>query len=371
MEHISLRGDEEFDTRLGLDVVETPETRATPQQADALSQAALRTTVDQVATDITEERPSFDGDEPYWTVFRLLVTKSGINQWWSLSDIWQHLNRNYDMSAESLFSVQEAIEQWAEFFSDDAASRNIFGEFKVDGSSYTFVETKPAIVAQTPVEVIPVIRRHPAPKPEVIRERPIERSIIATLRSVPERILKQSEVKKRLAKEYPQLSPDAIQQEIDAMTARGALLKANPDGRAYLFLDTDARIPTKEESVDEEGLEVDANEELDTGVAVDILKALTARGTAYYSRTLSMNELWRVIQGLDTKSHIGTDEEIALMKKTCRQLESAALIKGIGKKGYRVGLADKSKKWEILELLKQTDIEGVLTSRVASDTSSI
>ena len=95
------------------------------------------------ATQSIEVKEKFGGEESYWTLYRLLCIEGKRGFSVSLRDIWIHLEKNYDLSLETLDTLEATLYEWAGDLETDVLERNgVQGQFmqSVDRSGFVFVE---------------------------------------------------------------------------------------------------------------------------------------------------------------------------------------------------------------------------------------
>lgn len=345
--------------------------------ADSLVSAAQETRQNVNIMALVER---FGDESSYWTVFRMFAVEQNIGRPRSIAEVFDYLSRNYDMSEETLGTLEKTLQEWTEDLESDARARGINGTFtKVDGG-YVFAE-----FAKQPSSVIkkPRSKKVPEPRPEhVLTEEQtaevldplaeLEATIRQILQQSADHAAKQADVKKQIARAGGPLLLEHLQRDVDAVVERGGVHKFRRNRVAYLSLD-----PREDEHTLREVDVAEAEDKtftFDVSLAMTILESLTAYGT-HYNQKLTMNDLWRRINDDESLAQRVPEEESEKLKRACRQLQSLGLLsagikttaevkskrtRGSSRREFRVRLESQEQKKQIQQLLQSPNAVDLL-----------
>ena len=336
------------------DVTEQSAFRAAAQKIVEASQG-LQETVNGLEIAKLE---AFGGEESYWTVYRLFTIDENRGRIWALDEIWQYLEKNYDLNEETPETLEGTLLEWAiDIETDVAQKRGIQGVFLPQGGGFAFAER---LVANPPVEQKDEQKEKPKDSPEVVDRKddivpPVERltarqRLSAVVQKIieaePDQIMRQADVKKRILEYNSQLDHGHLQKEINAIVAEGDIFKFRRNKVAYLSL---TERPDEEESrlpVDKEGKR-EEEEVIDVEVAEAVLQALCAP-RRHYQQKITINDLWRTVNNVTDKSRRPPDSEIESLKQVCKQLQKKGLVTAnsekMGTGGVRTNSGTSSKR---------------------------
>ncbi len=334
----------------------------------------------------------FGEEESYWTVYRMFVVGDNLGRPWTMDEIFDYLSKNYDMTAEDPKTIQETLLDWAADLQTDARERlGIDGLFVHANGIYAFAErlnfgasaeARRSLAAEREARIaLRDMVSRPVEASEfidpVLR---INRVIITTLKGFENGLARQSVLKRSVVSGGYDGEPEDLQPYIERLVEDGVLYKVRHGAIAYLSL-TPIEVQT-----DTEESEIREKESLDIETSADILKVLCAPGT-HYAQRLTMSALWRRINATTDKSVAIPDEQLAMLKKACRQLQSMGLVRAGGEKMgtgggnrtksaaskkrlrsasqhvYKAGLSSQGVKEEIQGVLNDGGLEAYLLER--------
>lgn len=296
------------------------------------------TEVEHTLEGLTESLSPFGDEDSYKTVFRSFVVGENLGAERSVESLWPLLEQYYDMDEETIESVAETLEEWADDIQTDAAELGIRGIFTQHEGNFVFMvrasrQEKTEQPALTEVAITPELEASVVENIghlEVI-EQPNEPrliDLIANQLHIAEGgTVAQPLLKKTLAKLTGRTADD-LQAEIDALTAEGKLFKIPRGVKKEISL-TPQDIETPEI---EETLETEKPEQvLDIRMASDIITTLCKPGR-HVQQEMTLNELWIEINDVVDKQINPFDSEIAELRATSRQLKSMGIVTAGAKK---------------------------------------
>lgn len=326
---------------LGNSVIHAAFTAASSHEASIGDTAEMR----EVTNDEDVYDP-FGDEESYWTIYRIFASQKNLGRLWGLEDIWDYLLNIYDMSLETLVTLEETLMEWREDIEADAANRGIKGTFMKYGESYVFAE----LITSVPTRSISDkfsendVPRKAAPKHVTSTKvevatalQSVEYDIKGVLDSSLDGAVKQAEIKKYLVRDKGELSQEELQNYIDELVRKGRIYKFRRGAAAYLALEPHetGHLPILE--LDKE----DGNEKeiFDSETSVAILRVLCEPGS-HYERKQTLKHLWVSINR--GEGNRITEEGLGQLKKASRQLMRMGLVTAGGEKMGTGGVRTKS-----------------------------
>lgn len=305
----------------------------------------------EFSDDVDVDEP-FGDEESYWTIYRMFASQKNLGKLWDLEDIWDYLSNIYDMSQETLVTLEETLMEWRQDLAADAASKGIQGAFMKYRDSYVFAESMTSLPTRSSSDKFLESdeSRRAAPKSvspksvEVVTAlRGVEYDIKGVLGNSPDGAVKQAEIKKSLVRDKAELSPEDLQNYIDELVRMGRIYKFRRGAAAYLALEPHETVPLiRPESDKENGNE---KEIFDSQTSLAILRVLCAPGS-HYERKQTLKYLWFSINGSEANGI--TEDGLERLKQASRQLMRMGLVNAGGEKmgtgGVRTRSAASSKR---------------------------
>lgn len=291
----------------------------------------LKDTVDAtyVAAAELEYKPPFGDEESYRTTFRLFCVGEGKGTVLSIEQIWQHLAKTYDMSAETLDTLLETLDEWASDMELDAKEQmKIAGEFLATEGGYVFAPLRASGLvrvdeaeAQTPIEEAspkPALVNRPDTEPRSVENMFADKFLqYIRTRLVAEGDIRQADIKKAAIRINDSLEATELQQYIDSYITEGVIYKYREGNVALLSLTPKESLPkaSREELDNTDG---DLIRALDTNLAAEVLMLLCAPKT-HYQQKLDAGTIWRSMN--PDESRAPTPEEEKNIRTACRLVE--------------------------------------------------
>jgi hypothetical protein len=358
----------------------------------AIAQETLMPLVEELnetAADITdavfelESKEQFGGEESYWNVFRYFCVEGKRGQVNSVADIWDHLALTFDMSAETYDTLADTLLDWKVDIETDAKKKfKVTGRFEAAGYGYVFYED--LLASRASRQTTKRVASSPKLKaePEVIEisqteaekvEDSTEQKIISLIEGFGGSA-KQATVVKSAFMQGIDLDYVQMLRIINEMTAAGVIYKFKPLPKSPTHLAlSEEYIETSPNPVDGKSSEERESTPVDTELAYEILKLLTARGR----KPKQMMATSQMISKISLQD--GEDERVITsrdLNTIARLLESKGLVKtdtgtplqGGGKEKsraksrevFRVGIPDSASLDAVRAILQTRGLEDLL-----------
>lgn len=336
-----------------------------------------------------EAKEPFEGEAPYWTVFRLFCIEDNRGKVFTLDEILQYLALSYDMSAETYDTLDETLAEWAEDIAEDAKEIfRVHGTFKQIGDDgYAFVESlrqpklkptrskKVEETSQKPTlqDILQPIAAHERDKEQEVLE-----AVMLILADGPAR---QPDVRKALVAVMPGVEYDSSLQILDSLVEKRLLFRfkvaSAKKGAAYLSLnEEDALRASETQDEQQAGKELGKKEvRLDIPVAVATINALLSKEK--WNQRFTVQNIWASLDDAVKDSLQGSEstrkrEEagVKAVGTACQVLSRFGIIergmfriRSRGRREFKSGIASHE-IWEYLKQLSPRELEQFLQAEL-------
>lgn len=318
-----------------------------------------------------ESQETFGEEESYWTTFRFFCTPDRAGTVFSVDELWEHLAKSYDMSAETRATLDETIREWTEDIEADAVVKfNLKGVFEKNKGGFVFIPYGP----WPATKVVPAAEQKPLtdPEEEIVAEKVVPRQtpedIFANrfLEYIKKRLssegdLRQPDIKKSATQLNNILNPVTLQELIDTFVSNGSIYKYTRGGAALLSL-TPKESLSKADQVEEQEAEDNLIRALNTDLAAEILQLLCGPKTQWQQR-LTLGEIWKRIHPEEERA--ATPEEEKEIRDAGRIVSDryGLLLTGEGKAGknpkFTIGLVSQTAKNTVRAKIASDGIAGI------------
>ncbi|HRJ06542.1 MAG TPA: hypothetical protein PK096_03375 [Candidatus Saccharibacteria bacterium] len=323
-----------------------------------------------------EDKDTFGDEESYWNVFRFFCLDKSRGKQFTIEEVWRHVAKSYDMSEETTESLADTLREWADDLAEDTFSRfGAKGRLVEIAGTFSF-----APLGGEPI-VKPVEPSKSFLVPDVIES--LETEVSKATKEVSDYVLqcvapgpiKQAELRKQLAEQFPELDEDTVFAILNEMVETGQVFKFKPVPKSAAYFardesDIDRIIDLYEKKLENTQEREQENETLDIALGAEILSGLA--GLKQHLRRLEPVELWRTINkssGMPEKSDTTAIKRAARLMSEMGLVYAGEMKKGTGgsrsgalsKRGmkskstrvFKIGLASYDVKAEIKRLMNE------------------